>query len=195
MDNKLTYKNWRSSFRTVNSIQKPWFLKAEWLFHSATIILEKAIEARNYIGKGNSPKGTIKKGEPYYETILDYSSMQQALLLIGFSIENLLKGLWIKKHNPDDKIINNDKINSKIITHKLSELANEIGIEFSQEEINTLNVFRELIEWKGRYPIPLNVTDYVNSNHEGYSKLLSGFTKTEMPKELNSILEKISNHK
>jgi len=195
LDNKLTYKNWRSSFRTVNSIQKPWFLKAEWLFHSATIILEKAIEARNYIGKGNSPKGTIKKGEPYYETILDYSSMQQALLLIGFSIENLLKGLWIKKHNPDDKIINNDKINSKIITHKLSELANEIGIEFSQEEINTLNVFRELIEWKGRYPIPLNVTDYVNSNHEGYSKLLSGFTKTEMPKELNSILEKISNHK
>ncbi len=195
MDKKSTYKVWRSSFRTANSIHQIWKLQAEWLFHSASIILDKALKAKESIAIIEPPKDIIKKGDSYYDIILDDASMNQALLLIGYGIENLLKGLWVNKNNPNKEQVESDRINSRIATHNLSELAKEIGLDLSEEEISTLNVFREIIEWRGRYPIPLNVTDYANSKREGYSKLLSGFTKTKIPKELNSILEKISNHK
>ncbi|MEE9573512.1 MAG: hypothetical protein V3W20_10720, partial [Candidatus Neomarinimicrobiota bacterium] len=73
----------------------------------------------------------------------------------------------------------------------LKNLVNKLNLKFSKLENDVLDTFTELIEWKGRYPIPLNVTSYINSKRNTFAKLLIDFSNNEMPKEIESILKKL----
>ncbi len=68
-------------------------------------------------------------------------------------------------------------------------LAKILKLNFSKLENDVLDTFREIIEWKGRYPIPLDVDSYKNSDRKTFGKLLNEFSNNEMPKEIESILK------
>ena len=78
--------------------------------------------------------------------------------MIGLAIENLLKGLWIEQNNVTGETLAGDKLPQEMRTHKLNDLVDKLKLNFSELENEVLVIFTELIEWKGRYPIPLNVT-------------------------------------
>ena len=79
------------------------------------------------------------------------------LLLAGFAIENLIKGLIIAQ-NPS--YISNGKLSRKLRTHKIFNLAMSIeGITLSEEEQNFLRTLEKCIPSWGRYPIPINIDE------------------------------------
>lgn len=77
-------------------------------------------------------------------------------LLIGFAIENLLKGFIVFD---DPTTITSGKI-KRIKTHKITNLIKEISyIKLSEEELDICKKIEEAIPYWGRYPIPLEVSD------------------------------------
>ena len=79
------------------------------------------------------------------------------LLLAGFSIENLIKGLIIAQ-NPS--YISNGKLSRKLATHEISNLAQSIkDISLSIDEENLLIILEKCIPSWGRYPIPIHIDD------------------------------------
>ncbi len=85
-------------------------------------------------------------------------------LNIGYSLENLLKGLLITE-NPD--LIKDGKIESSISSgHRLHELAALIkSISFNREEIELFKILSTAIPSWSRYPIPkkwqINTTEKI----------------------------------
>lgn len=185
----MNYKILRKSFRTVNSTKSPWALQATGLLNSAYILLEKGIKAHEFITTNEPTKGAVSPGSKKHQMYNDLTSINHALFLIGLAIENLLKGLWIEQTNVTEETLASDKLPQEMRIHKLNILVDKLSLNFSKLENDVLDTFTELIEWKGRYPIPLNVTFYINSDRKTFAKLLNDFSKNEMPKKIISILK------
>ena len=87
-------------------------------------------------------------------------------LLVGFAIENLLKGLIVFD---DPTTITSGKI-KRIKTHKIINLIKEISeINLSEDELEICKKIEEAIPYWGRYPIPLeaaNITPDIGITHE-----------------------------
>jgi len=74
-----------------------------------------------------------------------------ALMLYGFTVENLLKAGIAHRGNAA-KANGNFKLNS----HELEDLAIQLAIPLSPEECELLERLETFIKWAGRYPIPLH---------------------------------------
>ncbi len=72
-----------------------------------------------------------------------------AFLLYGFALENLLKGLFVRR-NPE--AIKSDKI-GVAFSHNLVDLAREAGFNASAAEIALLQKLTTVTVWSGRYPV------------------------------------------
>jgi len=74
------------------------------------------------------------------------------LLLAGFAMENLIKGIVIAEH---PEYISNGKLSRKVSTHKLTNLSEMIeSISFEDDEKKLLRILETCIPSWGRYPIP-----------------------------------------
>ncbi len=73
-----------------------------------------------------------------------------ALMLAGFAIENLMKGLLIQKQSPV-----NEKGRFELDTHDLLKLAKDVGLLLTEDEHRFLEKLGEFLMWTGRYPVPL----------------------------------------
>jgi len=73
-------------------------------------------------------------------------------LLIGYAIENLLKGNLLVQH---PEYFKPDKKMTDIRTHMLPELCKWCNISLMEEEIVLLKKLTRYVEWQGKYPIPL----------------------------------------
>ena len=84
-------------------------------------------------------------------------SSRSIFLLMGFSLENLIKGILIFD-NP--KLVNKGKLEKDIKSHNLINLFNKIEkIKLTDKESELLNILSEAIPDWGRYPCPLNFQD------------------------------------
>jgi len=75
-----------------------------------------------------------------------------ALMLAGFAIENLMKGLLVRGQTPlseDGKF--------QLRSHDLFKLSSDAGLSLSDAEARLLERVQEFLMWAGRYPIPLTV--------------------------------------
>lgn len=78
-------------------------------------------------------------------------------LLMGFSIENLIKGI-IVFDKPEN--INTGILGNEIKTHNLTKLLEKIPeLEFCQDELTFIQTITEAIPDWGRYPSPLKFQD------------------------------------
>lgn len=71
------------------------------------------------------------------------------LLLAGLAIENLLKGIQIKRHGE----------HAKYETHNLRQLLSGTGIALSDAENLMVDRLTAFVTWAGRYPIPRRSSD------------------------------------
>lgn len=76
------------------------------------------------------------------------------LLLVGFAIENALKGLLIA----EDPSIVESKVKWKIKSggHDLRELYKQTNLSITAEEQELLDALTQAVIWAGRYPVPKN---------------------------------------
>lgn len=84
------------------------------------------------------------------------SVSQNCLLLLGLSIENLLKGICVSNY-----VAFNEKNEFKFTTHNLLVLCEKSGIEIAEEEYHLLEVLEQFVIWAGKFPGPLKYTDLI----------------------------------
>lgn len=78
-----------------------------------------------------------------------------AMMLMGMSLEALLKGCLIVK-NP--ALVTNHQIDKKLKTHNLVGLFHDARVILSVPERNFCTTLTDYIVWMGRYPIPVDAS-------------------------------------
>jgi hypothetical protein len=119
---------------------------------------------------------------PYYEIDVELGQDDEDIhlkeiyyLLIGFSIENLVKAIIMIRH-PENLT---EEGLTKIDKHETFDLLNENGITEFREYGAILKLLTEYVKWKGRYPVPLK------------QEYFSWSLDTLDPKDANSLYEKL----
>lgn len=104
-----------------------------------------------------------KDFEKYFQDPFEYfylnPSFRVYLLLCGLAMENLIKGLLIKR---DSTLISEGKLRRAAKNHNLIHLFNEAKINLSVDERELLERLTKYVVWKGRYGIPAECNDLKN---------------------------------
>lgn len=129
---------------------------SEWLFYA-----EELMEAAELLWEKNDGSmeseisgPVIKKGKIKVTESRKVSSISRTyFLLIGFAIENLLKGFIVFD---DPSTITSGEV-KRIKSHKITILVKKINeIRLSEAEVDICKKIEEAIPYWGRYPIPLD---------------------------------------
>ncbi len=119
-------------------------------YHDATLRDIQRILDKIKSNQFNDGARELKGAE--WEDYLDGQLISAYFLLIGYSFENLLKGVLMFEHPEYFKA--NAKM-THIQSHDLVKLCSRCNIPLQAEEANLLEKCTIYIEWQGKYPIPL----------------------------------------
>lgn len=79
------------------------------------------------------------------------SYVQQVLMLHGYAIENLLKGIYVRR--PPKPIPSGELGELKGLAHDLVGLARACKVSLTSEETQLLRSLTKIVSWQGRYPL------------------------------------------
>ena len=102
---------------------------------------------------------------PVEQTENAVSFIREYRMLIGLSIENLLKGLIVMVRLESSA---HPPLPSDCLNHKLNLIAKRSELSewnITEDEIQLLQDLSAYIEWAGRYPIPNNIQNYADASH------------------------------
>ena len=137
--------DWQEMYDQIGRAYISWFIRAQSLKSSADIIWRE-IEHTLY----------NERGFPYHHNTVEDQVEELYLMLIGMSIENALKALYVI-NNPE--LVTNGKMNPKWKDgHDLVKLAELSGYVCNEINIDLLRNLSGYIKWAGRYPIPQKVS-------------------------------------
>ena len=128
---------------------------------------------------------------------LDMELITTYFLLMGFSIENLLKCLLIIKRKDEIKPWNR-KFPKFLKNHNLKDLATECGLMINNSENELLEKLSNYIKWMGRYPTPLieENTYPIKGNNGTWISKGEGYAGTKPQEEVikfyNRLLDEIN---
>ena len=89
--------------------------------------------------------------------MLDQDLIAEYYLLIGYTLECLLKG-YLLAILPE-LVQNGIRIDRLIVTHDLVELCRDANMTVSDEENQLLGFLTQCIIWRSKYPVPLKLAD------------------------------------
>lgn len=158
------FKKW---FKQSARSWQIWRIKAEYLYHAANYLLKVHQKAKDKQVKlllkeiekdvGHLKSGNRSATKTEVKLIYDSSVVSVHRMLIGYSIENLVKAILIQRNQ--NLIKDNGTINKQITVHLSVELMKECNISLSSEEIDLITMLSWYVRWAGRYPVPLKVED------------------------------------
>lgn len=118
--------------------------------------------------------GLLKEQE--VEDLLDLQLYPIYLLLIGYTVESLVKGIIFSK-NPS-LLISGEKLSEDHTkNHALVDRYQETGLPMDRDTKAILSGLEQFIVWKGRYAIPKNISIYMGQRK--FPKILYDRTKLE----------------
>ena len=133
-----------------------WFDTAERLKISAEVLFDKLSDLYD------------RKKRP--ENLFEWRKQQLAIfqsymMLLGFSLENLIKAISIKSYTSQDKIIIDFKNLQNNVwqvknAHDLLTIAEKCDFILSDDEKNLIERHTEFLVWAGRYHIPKDKLKY-----------------------------------
>ncbi|MBO1223991.1 MAG: hypothetical protein JYX80_06150 [Candidatus Scalindua sediminis] len=150
-----------------------WKFRSQELFDAAFLVWEgKVIRTK-------LPNGEIDETHELY---------RPAQLLMGMSLEVLLKGLIVQK-NPD--LIDSDKLPKDLSTHSLEKLFEDasINLEDNEDELNFIRKLSDAVEWVAKYPIPLHANHLKQPKHRSSSLMIRNDLDFERFKKLRTKIE------
>jgi hypothetical protein len=180
-----------SSYDFACKTDNAWFLKGNELYHSSLILRNIYLDAFPRICELESLEEVPNSQSDLI--IRDLGVLNQSTMLMGFAIENFLKGIIVKEEQVelDDKI---KKLPEFLKSHDLKSLAVRAEILFNKKENMLLSKFTESIIFSGRYPVPVRVEEFqkfYNKNAEP-TFLIKNNNKEELPTQVASLLNKIN---
>jgi hypothetical protein len=111
---------------------------------------DEALQAKIDAGQSSFPPED-------YEAMRISTCQDTIMLLLGFSIENYLKGVWVHL-NPsleEDARMLPPQFRDRT-AHDLVAQATYLGLDLDAEENKVLTTLTEFVLWRGRYPVALN---------------------------------------
>ncbi len=98
------------------------------------------------------------------------------LMIGGFAIENLLKGLLVSANGPWDQ-----EGRFRLDTHNLMQLAQDTNLGLTDDERLVLERLEVFVKWAGRYPIPKTSDDMrPRTLATGYAPLTYGYADEDI---------------
>jgi hypothetical protein len=94
------------------------------------------------------------------------SVSQIYLMIVGFAVENYLKGIYVISF---PEVIKDDKL-IKLNRHDLLQLMRELKFEVLKEEFDLIERLEEFVLWAGRYPIPSKFGRLIPKKHREGTK-------------------------
>jgi hypothetical protein len=181
-----------SSYNFACRTKNVWFRKGWGLYYASMDLREIAIEVYSFMKQLKSQEINNKSGKEVIWNVKRIDMLHQATMLMGFAIENFLKGIIIEveRIKLDDEI---KKLPDFIKSHDLKTLGEKAEISFNKKDEIILLRFTESIEFSGRYPIPVRVEEY----HKHFNKnaepafLINNNNKDELPEQVLYVFDKI----
>ncbi|MBI1259800.1 MAG: hypothetical protein GC204_20220 [Chloroflexi bacterium] len=91
------------------------------------------------------------------ENEIGKNQIYPALMMMGYAIENALKGVIVAGKV---ELVSREKVDKSLKIHDLCALAGKAGITLGADEAGLLKMLEHYVTWSGRYPIPLHGKDY-----------------------------------
>ena len=135
---KVLPKNFANEkYRTACNNPFLWLVKAREVRRAANLVWDQfQSELVGYACGGED------SNEPFTGSV--------AMMLYGFTVENLLKAALVAK---GVAVLPNGNFSKK--SHALEDLADELSVSLDANERELLERLENFLEWGGRYPIPL----------------------------------------
>jgi hypothetical protein len=176
------------SWKSVSLVLKHAADRLYDLQHDATLrIIRREAEKPK---RGLETEGSrVLEGEEL-EDPLDSQLISTYYLLMGYAIENLLKGILMIQHPEYFKA--NSKM-TDIKSHDLSDLCKCCDISIQQEEADLLDKLTTYVKWMGKYPIPLEAHKMwpMKKSDGTWKSRGEAFRGRQTQEELNSLYAKI----
>jgi len=87
--------------------------------------------------------------------VADISLITEYCLLMGYALENLIKGILMAEHPEFFKL---DAKVKDIRSHNLVSLCKRCSLDITVDETELLKKLTDHIEWVGKYPVPLEIS-------------------------------------
>jgi len=151
---QLRNKFFRMSYESAASDPRQWLSYARSLQFAADL-LKPIFEKEHKTPRPRSQKNNFP-----------ISVSQIYLMIVGFAVENYLKGIYVISF---PEIINNDKL-IKLNRHDLLQLMRELKFNVSKDEVDLIERLEEFVLWAGRYPIPAKFDRLIPKKHREGTK-------------------------
>lgn len=165
---------WASSFEQEQRLPGAWRFTA-WKLKEAAELLRSAFStstSRDQSGESEDP-GELRSLSSVYR------------MLLGFSFENMLKGIIIAKKSALD-------ISKLTSSHDIATLIRRANLELPEEDVNLLDRLTPFVLWGGRYPMPRKQDEYVRFVEDDGVLLSADLARyDEIWSDLCEILKKI----
>jgi len=179
-------KKYEQIFEVIASDPNSWLEYAYGMKMAAEPVLQGFLEILN---EPQTRSGIRLKKLAYLEAYM---------LLIGFAFENLLKAIAVKrglitvggKGLKFDSSLTGKRARAG---HGLTEIACTLQLQLTPEEQKHLKRIEEFSYWAGRYPIPKELSTYVDS-HSGGNLSLVIPTDSKMTDRLFDKLSRLINN-
>lgn len=185
--------DWEDLFEEKARNPVHWAIAASRLKRAAENILNVSNEGFQEMDEARKI-GTLKK----LDTLSKVEIQPIWLLLAGFSLENLLKGLCI--HLDPSRINKRKKMNWPGDGHDLLKLVNlanqflkkEQRIKLSEEETRFLKIAGKHARWVGRYPTALGSQEFTEDSKSGLGQWVSYHPTHRELTIFNQFFERVS---
>lgn len=156
-------------FDTFRQAQEPisWAFAADELYEAALLIYYSAAEQLPRFEEARRAAEDVIQGSPAIDRDgfawapihAPAPKFLPAFLMLGFAIENLLKGLYVTRNSD---AVAQDRIGVPK-THDLEQLAQKAGFSLTPTEADLLRKLTTVISWSGRYPVAVTRQAYGDS--------------------------------
>ena len=131
----------------------------------------------------------IKSGPITQRFVYDFRTGTQLgasyMLMSGFAIENLVKGLIIA---PREGVANSGRLDKKIAIHDLFKLFGRAKIMISNSEQDLVKALNEAVLWKGRYGTPKDISKLL-----GCSPFNAFGISIRHPRDVMDLFQRVAN--
>lgn len=161
---------WSVVFGATASSPFSWRLAAAPLWRAGNHLLDLALQGSNqslrFLRSDTEFPADERSISPApgdrANAIADSQMLELGWMLIGLALENLAKGLLIRR-NPG-LVLDTGRLSRKLTQHALTSLVEQGLRELDPQDMDLLAALTSSVPWRGRYPVPRSSKEWAIAN-------------------------------
>jgi hypothetical protein len=169
-----------------------WVDNADKLLEAAKVLEPQLQDFWNVV-QTNAKEGRYNKGgEPPHIPPSDLHGPY--FILVSYALENFFKALIIRDRGNeiDNQFLQTGRLPSLIKEHDLVKLAKRANVKIDIKEEDALTRLSRFSKWKGRYPVPVELSDMQNIiKYSDGRRYFTDFFKPDDLEQLDAIVKRV----